>query len=165
MALRSAADRQFLKTIEQWLQSQSEILVLIRYSRAGGNKSFELFTSFAVLDERLRELPPESCVIAFRTPQLPLRGVVDDEFVASCLRSMDDGSEFLVTETVRTSAGRASWFHHEAGESHKELREALEDSRGKHVAVGKYPDWLNDSPDVISAYIPDREGIVRSGVY
>ncbi|MGC1649722.1 MAG: hypothetical protein WA741_28185 [Candidatus Sulfotelmatobacter sp.] len=74
-------------------------------------------------------------------------------------------TEFLVVETVRTTAGRASWFHDEAGESHNELREALEDSRGRHVAVGEYPKWLEDGPDVISGYIPDRDGIVRSGAY
>jgi hypothetical protein len=140
-------------------------LVLIRYSRAAGSKSFEFFTSFAVLEERLRQLPPETNVIAFRKPQLPLRGIVDDEFIGSCLNSISNGKEFVVVETVPRTAGRASWFHDEAGESHGELREALEDSRGRHVAVGEYPKWLDDGQDVISGYIPDSDGIVRSGAY
>jgi hypothetical protein len=139
--------------------------VLIRYSRAAGNKSFEFFTSFALAEERLRQLAPETNIIVFRKPQLTIRGIVDDEFIGSGLKGIADGTEFLVVETVRTTAGRASWFHDEAGESHNELREALKDSRGRQVAVGEYPKWLKDGPDVISGYIPDRDGIVRSGAY
>lgn len=165
MTLKSAADSQFLNTLEHWLRSQPEIMVLIRYSRSAGSKSFEFFNSFAVLEERLRQLRPETNVIAFRKPQLPLRGTVDDEFIGRCLNSIPNGTEFVVVETVRRTAGKASWFHYQAGESHDELREALEDSRGRHVAVGEYPPWLDDGPDVISGYIPHDDGIVRPGAY
>jgi hypothetical protein len=41
MALKSATGEEFLKTLENWLDSQTEVLVLIRYSRAAGDKSFE----------------------------------------------------------------------------------------------------------------------------
>jgi hypothetical protein len=33
------------------------------------------------------------------------------------------------------------------------------------AAVGAYPQWLKDSPDVISAYVPHQDGSVRAGVY
>jgi hypothetical protein len=102
---------------------------VIRYSRAAGNKSFEFFTSLALVEERVRQLAPETNIIGFRKPQLTIRGIVDDEFIGSCLNSIAYGTEFLVVETVRTTSGRASWFHDEAGESHNELSEALEDSR------------------------------------
>ena len=42
-------------------------------------------------------------------------------------------------ETAQRTCGRASWFHDTAGETHAELREALEDSRGNAVAPGLYP--------------------------
>jgi hypothetical protein len=38
MSLKSAADEEFLKTLENWLRSQTEVLVLIRFSRAAGDK-------------------------------------------------------------------------------------------------------------------------------
>jgi hypothetical protein len=41
MGYMSAADPGFLATLESWLRSQPEILVLIRYSRAAGAKDFE----------------------------------------------------------------------------------------------------------------------------
>jgi hypothetical protein len=104
-------------------------------------------------------------VIAFRQRQLPLRGLVDDEFIGKSLNFIRNGSEFLVVETVPRTAGSASWFHYDAGESLDELREALEGLRGKPVAVGEYPPWLEENLDVISAGVPDEDGNFRAGVY
>jgi len=158
-------DSQFLVALEAWLQAQPEILVLIRYSHAGGNREFEFFRSFQELSEKLRQLPPLACVTAFRQPQLPFRGVVDDEFIFKCLSSLPEGSEYLVVETVRRVYGRMSWFHHDAGVSHAELRDGLEECRGTPVAAGLYPPWLKDTEDVISAVVPDEHGVVRPGIY
>jgi hypothetical protein len=36
---------------------------------------------------------------------------------------------------------------------------------GSAVAVGEYPPWLEDNPEVISGYVPDEDGVVRTGVY
>jgi len=165
VSYRSSTDQTFLATLELWIREQSEILVLIRYSHAAGSKDFELFTSFEALADRMRRLPPQTCVIAFRQRQLPIRGVLDEELITKCLSGIPDGSEFLILETVRKNYGRAGWFHHVAGESHPELREELAELKGSPVAVGPYPLWLNDSEDVISAVVPDEHGAVKSGVY
>jgi len=110
-------------------------------------------------------LPPSTSIIAFGQPQLPLRGIVTESFVASCVSYIPDGLEFLVLETTRREYGEKSWFHWTAGESHAELREALVGSRDVPVAVGLYPPWLMDTDDVISAVVPDEHGIARVGVY
>jgi hypothetical protein len=165
VTLTATTDKAFLGALEQWFVNQPEILVLIRYPYAAGSKSFEFFSSPVAFFERLRELPRRAEVTAFRHPQLPLRGVVDAAFVERCIRTIPEGSEFLLVETVRTTYGRASWFHDTDGQTHAELREALEDSRGKAVAVGLYPPWLKDGPDVISAYVPDEDGVARAAVY
>jgi hypothetical protein len=165
MGYASATDPKFLGTLESWLRDLPEILVLIRYSHAAGNKDFEFFSSFGTLSSRIRQLAPRTSVVAFRQPQLPLRGLVDECFISSCLSRIPDGSEFLVLETTRRAYGEMSWFHNESGESHGELREALEESRGTPVAVGPYPPQLEDSDDVVSAIVPDENGIVRPGVY
>jgi hypothetical protein len=163
--LTSTTDKEFLTTINDWLHSQPEVLVLIRYSRAAGNKSFEFFTTFEHLRERLGELTPKTAVTVFRECQLPLRGCVDDEFIEKCLNSVQTGSEFLVLRPTPRTSGNQSWFDYGAGESHEELREMLEGLRGEPVAVGEYPPWLEDSLNVISAYVPEHDGSVRKGVY
>jgi hypothetical protein len=159
------SDSEFLRTVESWFHSQPELLALIRYSQAGGNREFRLFTSFEDFSGTLRQLPHLACVTIFRQPQIPIRGVVDDAFITRCLRSIPDGAEYLVTETTRRVYGRMSWFHHGSGESHAELRDDLEECRGTPVAAGLYPPWLHDTDGVISAVVPDEHGIARSGVY
>ena len=165
MGYTSSTNARFLGTLDEWLRSRHELLVLIRYSHAAGSKDFEFFSSFEALTERLRGLPPRACITAFRQPQLPIRGLVDDSLIPTCLRGIPDGSEYLLVETVRRTYGQASWFHHAAGESHAELREDLEHSRGQAVAVGPYPPWLRDTDDVVSAVVPDERGVVTTGVY
>jgi hypothetical protein len=165
MGYASATDPKFFGTLESWLHGLPEILVLLRYSAAAGSKDFEFFSSFAALSNRIRQLPPRTSIIAFRQPQLPLRGVVDEGFIAGCLGHVPDGSEFLVLETARRASGKMSWCHWIAGETHAELGEALEGSRGAPVAVGPYPPWLGDTEDVVSAIVPDESGMVRIGIY
>jgi hypothetical protein len=161
----STADKEFLRTLELWLQEQSDLLVLIRYSAAAGSRDYELFSSFPKLCERLGALTPRTSVIVFRKPQLNLRGVVDENFIELCLRSIPEGAEYLMVETVKRIYGKASWFHDSFGMSHAELREDLEDSTGVPVAVGLYPDWLEVSDDLISAIVPDENGDVVPGIY
>ena len=106
----------------------------------------------------------ETSVTAFRKPQLPLRGCVDDEFIGKCLSLIPAGAEFLVQETDPRMATQQWSFHHEAGESLDELRQ-VDGLRGRLVAVGEYPHGLKDSTDVISAYVPHQDGTVKVGVY
>jgi hypothetical protein len=165
MAYAAITNPIFVGKLQAWLESQSEILVLILYSHAAGSRSFEFFDLFDALVKRLLELPPLTCVVAFKQPQLPLRGVVDDDFIAACLKAIPDGEEYLITETVRRIDGRASWYRNAAGTTHAELVEDLNESRQRPVAVGVYPPFVEDTDDVISAVVPDENGNTRGGAY
>jgi len=162
MATTSAT---FLATLENWLRTGSEILVLIRYPNAAGNKDFQFFSSIDSLSDWIRRLPPRTSVIAFGQRQLPIRGVVNESFVATCLSHIPDNSEFLMLETASQVCGEGTHFHWVAGESHVELRDALGNSLGVPVAVGLYPPWLADNNEVISAIVPDADGSARAGAY
>jgi hypothetical protein len=162
---QSTNDPNFLKKLEEWFNNRPEILILIRYPYAAGNREFEFFLSFEQLQNRIRGLRQRTSIIAFRQPLLPLRGVVDDEFIAKCLEAIPETKEYLVVETVRRTAGKYSWFHDDEGISHAQLREALEECRGATVAAGICPNYIDDSEDVISAIIPDDDGIVRPAAY
>src|ERR1700758_2568522 len=101
MSLKSAAGEEFLKKVEDWLRSQGEVLILIRYSRAAGDKDFEFCKSFAALQERLHQLPAEACVTVFRNPQLQLRGIVDDEFIGKMSGKREKIAEEKSRLTIR----------------------------------------------------------------
>jgi len=165
MSYSSSTDKKFLETLSAWFRCHGELLLLIRYSHAAGSKDFEFFSSMKILGERLLGLPPRTCVIVFRQPQLPIRGLVDESFITRCLNNIPEGEEFLVVDLDLRIYGRASWFHHGVGDSHEELREELEDLRGHTVAAGLYPPWLEDTDEVISAVVPDEHGSVSGGVY
>jgi hypothetical protein len=65
MSYRSTTSPAFLSTVERWIRDKGEILALIRFSHAAGSQSWEFFASLGALQERLAELPPDTCVIAF----------------------------------------------------------------------------------------------------
>ena len=165
MTYMSTTDKRFLATLQDWLRSQREVLLLIRYHAAAGNKDFEFFSSFHALTERLNWLPIRTSVVAFKQPQLPFRGIVDDDYIAKSLSSIPSGSEYLVVETKLSAYDKSSVSRWSAGESHSDLRRDLEERRGDSVAVGVYPPWLEDTENVISAYVPDEDGVVRPGGY
>lgn len=165
MSYPSAFDGDFLRTVRDYLGRNGEVLLLIRYSYAAGRRDFELHSSFEDLTERLAKLAPRTSVIAFKQAQLPLRGVVDNDFINLCLDRIPEGSVFLILQTTRIIAGPCSWFHHADGTSHQELKAELDDLRGEVVAAGIHPPWNEDTDDLIAAVIPDKDGVPRTGIY
>jgi hypothetical protein len=165
MANASATSAPFLGTLRDWLDAGLEILILIRHPNAGGSKDFELHSSFETLNSRLCTLAPRTSVIAFRDPQLPIRGIASQALADQCLAAIPDGTEFLMWETETTQYGTAAWRHWVAGETHAELVEAILESGGRSVAVGPYPPWLVDGPTVVSVIVPDPDGSVVAAAY
>jgi hypothetical protein len=165
MASLSSHDTVFVSTVQQWIEQQGEVLVMLRYSRAAGHKDFEFLDSVESLHSRLQNLPPSTSIIAFREPQLPLRGTVDDDFIKTALLQIPNSVEFLVVNLTPEVYGKHSWLGHRSGTTHEELRSVLKDDYGQDVAVGPYPPWLEDNENVISAIVPDKTGQVIGGVY
>src|SRR5262249_40426338 len=157
-------DPEVLATLRDWFRMNPEILVRIRRPRSG-SEEFEFFSSFEALTKRMPDDAPYTWFPIFQQPQLPPRGIVDDNFIAQCLSAIPDGTEYLIVETVLTVAGKLSWFHGASGESHGMFRDDLEESRETPVAVGEYPDCLEERADVIHAFTLDAAGIVVPGPY
>lgn len=155
----------FLSAVEPWFQAGSEIVLLLRYAYAAGNRDVELIVGLDAFRERMKNLASKTSVTVFRDHKLPLRAVVDDLFIARCLAAIPDGTEYLIAETVPKVAGGRSWIHYETGTSHTELLASLEDERGESVLAGEYPPWLDKSDGVVTAYVPDADGVVRPGSY
>jgi hypothetical protein len=164
-AYTSVKDPAFARTLAQWLSAEPELLVMLRYPNAGGNRDYELHSSSESILARLADVPAQTSVIAFRKSQLRLRGVVTPNFIDPWRSSIADGVEFLLVETTLTNYGRMSWYRNASGTRHSELREELEASLGRPVMLGEYPPWLEDGPDVISGYVPDRNGTIAPGAY
>jgi hypothetical protein len=81
------------------------------------------------------------------------------------MTTVSDGTEWLVVRLERHE--RWGWSVDQAGETHAELREALEetDLLGYEVAVGPFPPVLDTSDDVLEAIVPFPHGRTVRGIY
>lgn len=169
MGYAPSTDSGFLHTLETWITEESEILTLFRYANCAGGRDFQFWNSFAELRAKIASLASLTCITAFRTRQLPIRGIVDAQFIENCKQAVADGEEFLILDQRETRQDYPhcsyAYYGHRTGESHAELQEELEHWIGRLVAVGRYPAWLYDSDVVISAVVPDASGSTSVGVY
>ncbi len=110
MPYSSSTDPAFLATLERWLGENAEILVVFRPPNTAGGKEFEFFTSFSTLAMCLADLSGRTWIDAWRQPQLPMRGIVDDQFISSCLARIPGGTEYLVVETEPRTYDYGSWI-------------------------------------------------------
>lgn len=170
MGHRSIFDSRFREKVTQWIHQRSEVLVLIRYP-GSAVKDFEFYQSVTVLGSRLLELTPRTSVIVFGERQLPLRGTVNEEFIQQATElfytfpESQGGREYLVANLEQADCGPYSKHFHCAGETIDELLADLNGKIGELVAFGKYPPWLYDGEEVISAIVPDADGKVQLGIY
>jgi hypothetical protein len=141
----------FLDRVAGWIQQSGEVLVVLRYLRAAGAKDFALCRTTADFELLVDSMPTGTDIEVFRDPQVPIRGIVDEAFIASALRAIPDGQEYLVV-TLETRPGSTISSASEMGCSHRELHESLEELMGTAVALGVCPDYC----------VPDHEGLVSA---
>ena len=156
----------FNNEVASILESVGEIAALFRFHAAAGSRSYEFFETVDSFLERVNELPPQTSVLVFRTPQFPIRGTVNDELIQRAKDAIPDGTDWAVVRTSQITMGSQSWYHDFEDSSHKELENELRDDYcwGHPVAVGVEPDW-HDSTVVVSAVKPFDDGRVEHGVY
>ncbi|MDH3377753.1 MAG: hypothetical protein OEQ39_12460 [Gammaproteobacteria bacterium] len=166
MSTVSTFEHSFINEVEATTAEIGGVLTLFRFSHAAGNRSYEIFDDVESFRNRVNDLPAKTLVVVFKTPQLQLRGIVDDDFIERVLARHSDGSEWLIVRTTLITVGSQSWYHDYATASSKELEEELRDDYcwGHPVAVGKEPDELN-ADECIEAVVPDKHGVVKRGVY
>lgn len=160
----------FLTQVEQFIERHGEVLVLFRYARMAGAKDFMFFHDMLSFQSKLEGLAPHTNVIVYGERQLPLRGKVDDVFVQRALEVLPENVEYLLLcleKTVHDYRPHHYWesFDYSAGETHAELREDLDEYRGRLVALGAWPPWPGGNEHTIEAYVPDQEGRISPGPY
>jgi hypothetical protein len=141
----------FLDRVAGWIQQSGEVLVVIRYLRAGGVKDFALCRSRDGFEGLVAAMPVGADIEVFRDPQLPLRGTVDESFIAAALDAIPDGEESLVV-TMDALPGTGISYRGMMGASHADLRESLEELRGGRVALGVCPNFC----------VADHEGLASA---
>ena len=165
MAYPSVYSSTFQEACKQWLEEQGEVLALFCFSRAAGSRSYEFFTDYLALQERIAQLPPSTCVTVWEDRQLTLRGIVDQVFIARALEQIPDKTDWLLTGLERVVYGKSSWYRNDSGRPLAELEAELPDYMGERIALGVCPPWAEHGGKEVSAIIPNEDGTVTVGVY
>lgn len=165
MAYPSVYASGFQETCRRWLAEESEVLALFRYSRAAGARSYEIFTTYPALQERIGQFPPQTCVTVWGEFQLPLRGHVDKAFIARALEQIPDNQDWLLIGLDKMVYGAASWYRHNGGMSLTVLASELPECMGERIALGLEPEWSENGGKEVSAVVPEADGTVITGIY
>lgn len=163
----ATSSNKFLETAKRWIEENEEVLVLVRFHACAGNKSWEFYGSYELLEQRLLDLPAQTSVIIFQEHEFDLKGRVDKDFIKRAIDKVKNQSDWMLIWLEKVVYGSVSWFRNEWGQTSDELKEELLDEEifGKLVVVGKEPDWIDDHEGLIAAVVPHVDGSVQCGIY
>ena len=146
----------FLATVASWIAETKEVMVLFRFLAAAGRIEYGLYASAADFCAACEKAPIGTDIIAFRDSTLTLRGVVDDEFVRRAQEMIPADDDYLLIELepheYSTVALRGAF-----DKGHASLLCELVELKGRHVAVGICPDWLQ--PDHVRMVSAAKGGV------
>ncbi len=144
MARISSYDPSFRAAVRYWIETEGEILLLIRYPNCGGAKSWEFMISFQQFEQRIDQLQPRTSIIVMRNHPLPLRGIIDASFIEHALAMMHDGEEYLLVGLDLIESDGFTDYPSCYTDSQTELCEYASESIGQRMAFGQCPEWLYD---------------------
>jgi hypothetical protein len=140
----------FRRTVAAWMRSAEELLVVLRYLRAGGAKDYAFISSEAEFDSLINVCPVGTDIVVFRDPQLPIRGTVDATFINDAADRFKNGEEYLCV-FLRTRSVGDPRLPGEMGETVRGLIEDLNEHIGERVAIGPCPNFVvGDNASMIS---------------
>jgi len=122
-----------IKTLREWFETSGELFVELYKPRSGGSGSFYVLKSLDQYDELMVNANPGSFCFVLRDPQLPIRGIVDDGFIARSLSEIASDGYYVVIEPC-TFPGDFNYLAD--GKTHAELKLDLEKLRGKEAWAG-----------------------------
>lgn len=161
----SAKSGEFQSAIAVWLDQHGEVLVLVRLSRAAGNKDWYLLHSLDDLATVITRCRPSDCLTAFAGLYLPHRGRASEQLLASALDLVMSVEESVFGEQQPGDPELLGAIEAEQGDQ-AWVADWFEERRGRPVAFGEYPPFLSDDTTIaVDGIVPNVDGSVSRGVY
>ena len=186
----SVYDKNYLKTIESWIESEKEVFVVLLYAYAAGARDYIFIYDYEEFLALLDILPCLTWVIVFKEKQLCKRTFINEELInwaekeftekkqfycdnGLCVLVLERNVDFKLLKTnkrllhvdeLRDSFARFSI--RVVSEDFNEFKEDIFQYWGKFVAVGTIPDhYVDDNDTMVSAKTPLPDGSVRPAPY
>lgn len=155
----SATSKEFRRIVRRWLQSNDELVTLVRLNRSAGMKRWYLVRSLEDLDTVVSRSGPTDCLTVFADPHLPLRGVSGNaEVLEAVWTSFARSPDFLLGE-VRAGDPELIDAEDFAPQDHVDVRRWLDEHLDVVVAGGPWPPFLDPDPEVAyDALVPNLDG-------
>ena len=96
MKFESVYDEEFLENAKCWIREKGEVLVFIRFGFGAADHEYLIVNSFDKYLFLLNILPSRTDVTVFKHKQLPIRGIVNHDFVIKCLDDISEKTEWLI---------------------------------------------------------------------
>ncbi|HET6833812.1 MAG TPA: hypothetical protein VFH30_08070 [Acidimicrobiales bacterium] len=162
---RSARGAEFRGTVERWLLSSAELLVLNRMAWGAGRKDWYLIRSLSDLDTVVVRAAPSDCLTVFAGQHLPNRGRAGNDLLRTALEVVADNEESVFGEIVRGEPELKDAFAAVPGDE-EWVQEWIGDRLGRRIAFGAYPPVLSLDPNVaIDGIVPATDGSITIAAY
>ena len=165
--LDSVHDDHVRERVARALGQTHDLVVWQRINRGGGSTDWYVLRDTNDFDRMVAQGRQADVFLIFLRPQLPIRGVVDDDLVeAVVLQQQRAKSDSFVIGFVAPGSCQLVDAIEYMPEDIEWTREVLGDHMGEQLVAGPLPPSLSeDRDDVLAAYVPQSDGSVAMGIY
>jgi len=160
MQNQSAFSKDFRFEAKQIFDRQGEFLLLIHYPSSAGNRDYFYFTTFENFQDFLSQRKAKERLFIFKATDVVKRGKASEEFISEVVDSLEQpkNTDWLI---IFPPGNYDRWQY---CEDMQELLQELWEYQDQQVVIMEDP-LYQASEDMVIAYVPDSDGVVRPGVY
>ena len=142
----SINEPQVNQIITKWFANTAELFVEKYLPHSGSDGDFMIIRSIVEFNHLAEQAQPDSVIFVSCQNMLPLRGIVNADFINEAKRMFAEGLDFVV---VKPAYYPDRFTPIESGNSHKELQNILNGFNSQMIWMGldfKFPDsyWQPD---------------------
>jgi hypothetical protein len=160
----------FLETVLESIDCGQLLIVLNRYAYRGGYRDFFLVKNRDDFDKILNAARSRDSISVFFEGAVQIKGVVGESLTSEILKVVkpefdksDEYAIFIVRSDSPKSNLEGDYIRYFT--SIEKMSDWLDTHKGVPIIVSDLPYWEKNSNKVVTAYIPDADGVVRTGAY
>ena len=160
----------FFEAVDKAILEDGFVVTTVRYANCGGAKTYHLYKETAAFVKDLNEYRPKTSITVHTAKCFDYIGpsnehahsIAADRLKRAHKDDNDDGIDLIL---INSEQNELDDSHYQFIDNHEDLQAWFERSQGQQVAFGQMIFWEDNSPIVFTGYVPDKDGIIRTGAY